>query len=225
MNEKKHFVYKTINTLTGEYYIGKHTGYEDDDYLGSGVLLNKAINLIGEEFFKREILSFHKSSEEAYKAEKELVTKELLKDELCYNLIEGGCGFGNETKSVRQYDLDGYFIKQWESIKSAVEYLGGAVTKIPDCCKYNAKSAGGYQWFYTNEVEDVDFVGSVRRKQNSGGGNTSRVGWFKDDKWYPSSRQAFIQTNNYWESGKLGPQLIELGFTEMTEEEYEQKRY
>lgn len=39
----KHYIYLTTNLITNEKYIGKHYGELDDDYLGSGIILQRAI--------------------------------------------------------------------------------------------------------------------------------------------------------------------------------------
>ena len=36
MSKKVNYVYQTTDPLTGEFYIGKHLGYIDDNYKGSG---------------------------------------------------------------------------------------------------------------------------------------------------------------------------------------------
>ena len=50
------YIYLTTNLVNGKKYIGQHNGSIKDDYLGSGVLLVKAIKKYGKENFKKEIL-------------------------------------------------------------------------------------------------------------------------------------------------------------------------
>lgn len=60
--------------------------------MGSGRYLKAAIKKYGIENFKREILEFHNSKDELYSREKELVNRELIKDPMCMNIMEGGRG-------------------------------------------------------------------------------------------------------------------------------------
>ena len=90
---KKHFIYLTTNLITGEKYIGKHYGTEDDSYLGSGIILKKAIVKYGKENFKRNILYISKNAEENNQKEKEFIkTFNAIEDKTFYNIAEGGDG-------------------------------------------------------------------------------------------------------------------------------------
>jgi hypothetical protein len=53
-------------------------------------------------------------------------------------------------KSVLQFDKQGNFIKQWDSIKKASVVVNGFDSSIHNCLKGRVKSAGGYVWKYTN---------------------------------------------------------------------------
>lgn len=86
-------IYKTTNLINNRFYIGFHCCSQlDDDYLGSGTAINRAIKKYGEENFKREILIMCSSFEELVLKEESIVNIELLKDPLCYNLTIGGKG-------------------------------------------------------------------------------------------------------------------------------------
>jgi hypothetical protein len=53
-------------------------------------------------------------------------------------------------KSVMQYDMDGTFIKKWDSIKDATYSIAGHNSgRIVDCLKGRSASAYGYIWKYT----------------------------------------------------------------------------
>lgn len=93
MKKKHYLVYKTTNLVNGKIYIGKHeTENLDDGYLGSGILIQRAIEKYGKENFKREILFECSTREEMNAKEAELVNEEFLKRDDVYNLKQGGEG-------------------------------------------------------------------------------------------------------------------------------------
>ena len=99
---KFHYVYKTTNTINNKYYIGLRSSEKlNDGYLGSGVLLKRAIQKYGKEFFVKEILVVFGSREEASLYEQKIITKEMVQDAECYNLCVGGdnSGAGKRTNS------------------------------------------------------------------------------------------------------------------------------
>lgn len=53
-------------------------------------------------------------------------------------------------KAVNQYDLDGNFLKQWNSMSEASSFLKVTVTGISDCCRGKWRTSGGYIWKYEN---------------------------------------------------------------------------
>lgn len=61
---KRYFIYLTTNLVTGEKYIGKHYGELDDSYLGSGLILKRAVTKYGKENFERDILYISKDDQE-----------------------------------------------------------------------------------------------------------------------------------------------------------------
>lgn len=82
-------IYKITNKLDGKFYIGKHkTKNLDDDYMGSGTLIRRAIKKHGIENFLKEILLVFDNEEEMNEAEKQMVV--LCEDS--YNLCPGGKG-------------------------------------------------------------------------------------------------------------------------------------
>lgn len=86
-------VYLTTNKITNTKYIGKHiTNNLDDSYLGSGMLLIKAINKYGSENFEKEILYVFDNEKEMNEKEKELITEDIVKSSEYYNIALGGQG-------------------------------------------------------------------------------------------------------------------------------------
>jgi len=102
---KKRFIYITTNKINNKKYIGRHTGYVDDNYLGLGIDLLKDIDMYGKENFSREIIEIVETNEELNIAEKKWIN--LLNantDPLFYNLMEGGIG-GNSLVNLSQEQL------------------------------------------------------------------------------------------------------------------------
>ena len=86
-------VYKITNMSNGMTYTGVHkTPNPNDEYMGSGTYIKRAIKKHGRENFKKEIIASFDNAVDAYKLEKELVTKDFVDNEGTYNLKPGGHG-------------------------------------------------------------------------------------------------------------------------------------
>lgn len=62
-------------------------------------------------------------------------------------------------KVILQYDLNGNFIKEWESAVSASKNLGIERSDITSCCNYKIKTSGGFIWRHKGDelqCEDID---------------------------------------------------------------------
>ena len=55
-------------------------------------------------------------------------------------------------KSILQYDLDGNFIRKWESISEASKYYGITASRIVLVLKNKRNSTCGYKWIYNNNA-------------------------------------------------------------------------
>lgn len=86
-------VYKTVNLSNGKYYFGVHkTENPDDDYLGSGNYIRRAITKYGELGFRKDVLFTYLDPESAFAKEDELIQCYRGRDSLCMNLRKGGSG-------------------------------------------------------------------------------------------------------------------------------------
>lgn len=95
-NMNNYYVYEIENLINGKRYIGKrhcHCPIEEDTYMGSGILIKRAINKYGIDNFTKRVLAICNSDDEAYLKEKELI--ESFNAQLSvryYNLAGGGSG-------------------------------------------------------------------------------------------------------------------------------------
>jgi group I intron endonuclease len=85
-------IYKTTNLVNGKFYIGQDS-HNNPEYLGSGLLLMKAIDKYGKENFKKDIIEYCDSKEILNEREifwiKELKSQERA---VGYNIANGGEG-------------------------------------------------------------------------------------------------------------------------------------
>lgn len=104
MSELIHFVYITTNTVNGKKYIGDHSSETlDDDYLGSGLLIIKAIKKCKKENFNRQILEQFNTKEAAFKSQEKYIKQYNTLVPNGYNISpKGGVGItrchSSETK-------------------------------------------------------------------------------------------------------------------------------
>ncbi len=93
-------VYKTTNLVNTRFYYGIHrTQNPQDRYLGSGVVIRRAIMKYGRESFCKEVLFQFETLIEANAKEIELISA-AKENPLCYNLHSGGSGDAREQISA-----------------------------------------------------------------------------------------------------------------------------
>ena len=154
---KYHFIYKTTCSVNGKFYYGMHsTDNLDDGYIGSGTQLWHSIKKHGIENFKLEILEFCPDREALKKREAELITEDMLQDQMCMNLALGGNGgYGNEAQ------------------KHAFTRAGQiAMMKTKDHSTCNRKSA------LTRKESDPDHLRNIQKKATEAAKNiNSKMMW------------------------------------------------
>lgn len=166
--KKYNFVYQTTNLINGKIYIGVHSTNDlDDGYLGSGNLISKALKKYGKENFKREILEFFETKNEAYIYESLVVNSDFILRDDIYNITEGGYGVSthseqglqklsecNKNMAIMRNSYGDIIKISREDIlfKTLVGHTKGMVC---------AKDENGIECFITKELFDSDsrFVG------------------------------------------------------------------
>jgi len=99
-------LYKITHESSGRYYYGKHNGVSQKNtgkmsglYWGSGKAIKDLIKKYGTDNLTYNILCYG-SPEYIFELESKIVTKELIEEDLCLNLCEGG--LGSPMKSEEQ---------------------------------------------------------------------------------------------------------------------------
>ena len=124
---KYHYFYKITNNLNGHFYYGVHnTNDLNDGYMGSGTRLHYAYKKYGIENFTKEILKYFNSSKEAFEYEAEIVNEDLVKDNNCYNIQQGGKGF-NTIGLISVKDKNG---NTFLTNKDDPRYLSGELVGV-----------------------------------------------------------------------------------------------
>ena len=157
------------------------------------------------------------------------------------NIHPGGSFWGESAKtSIVQFDLDGHKVNRFDSAINAGRFLfdklGGThyegrdrghfyQANITANCVGRCKSVKEYVWLYESEVGDIDYIGPVERKYDTGGGNTSRrcLINLKSLDVFGSSIKAWMDYSggkNNWPSGSKVDYLEKNGYLEISKEEY-----
>ena len=99
----KNFVYITTNLINGKQYVGSHNG-QKEGYMGSGVLILKAIKKYGPKNFRREILEENLSIEESRLNEEKYIKKYNTLQPNGYNISPtGGLGiYGCHSENTKR---------------------------------------------------------------------------------------------------------------------------
>lgn len=93
-----YYTYCITNTINNKYYYGFHVSKSlDDDYLGSGVAIRKAVSKYGRSAFIKEIVSIYWTYDDLLAGEAKLITQDIVDDPMSYNMRVGGKG-GSSSK-------------------------------------------------------------------------------------------------------------------------------
>lgn len=99
-----HYIYRITNKINGKTYIGQHKYKKlNDNYMGSGKLIIKAIKKYGVENFNKEILEFDIPSVDlANDWEQMYILFERAKGKAEYNIANGGNGKGTVSEETKR---------------------------------------------------------------------------------------------------------------------------
>lgn len=63
-----------------------------------------------------------------------------------WDILDKNFKINKNNKKVIQYNIDGDFIKEWDSATEASKYLNTSIGGISNCCNYKLKTSQGYVW-------------------------------------------------------------------------------
>lgn len=164
----KYIVYVTKNVVNDKLYIGVHETEDPnvfDGYIGCGVYVSMpstyynpetpfqyAVKKYGPSKFIRSIIAIFDDEDSAYKLEEQLVTKEVVYSKQYYNAVLGGIKPKHIPRLIYQYNINGQFIKEWET-KEAANMYSVSKDSFNGSIRHKNKLAGFY-WSY----EKLDII-------------------------------------------------------------------
>jgi group I intron endonuclease len=197
-----YIVYKTTNQVNGKFYIGTHKTVDlNDDYLGSGVLLTRAIEKYGIENFKKEILFVFDNPKDMFAKEAEIVNEDFLSENNTYNLKKGGFGgfdYINENpdKFLTEKRLSFLWTnkernERWKRKYDSSEEFRKQVRQNAELASTQSRLNNPNGTFFKrkHKEETKKRIGEITKKYQSGSGN-SQYGkvWIFNEKLQQSIR-------------------------------------
>jgi len=109
MKQIYRYLYQITNHINGKIYVGVHvTDDINDGYMGSGKILNAAIQKHGIENFTKTILEFFETSNDMFQKEEEIVNEAFVQRSDTYNIKIGGKGGFDYINSTGKNKRAGY---------------------------------------------------------------------------------------------------------------------
>jgi len=116
------YIYSTKNILNEKCYVGQHASNDKDNkYLGSGILIDKAIKKYGRKNFIKTIIEFCNNEEELNEREIYWIKQLNTIHPYGYNISEGG--YGNGTRGVVPWNKGKHGIYSKETIEKMTKKL------------------------------------------------------------------------------------------------------
>lgn len=191
------FIYITTNLVNNKKYIGMHKGSIEDNYLGSGKILTRAIEKCGRENFKREILSYANSKEELEKLEKYFIEKyNAVNDENFYNIHIGGSG-GNTIAGYTEEEKQQYRLKMREALLNSKNPPYGH--KLSDSTREKIRQKQLQHWKNISE-EDRNKFKEIMRNAVTGEKNPNYNNHWNQEK---KEKLSELRKKNGKSKGKL----------------------
>ena len=217
MKEKVYYIYMTTNLINNKKYIGQHKGYIDDNYLGSGTTITKAIQKYGRENFSKTIIEICSPSNIDEREKYWIKKYNAVEDKNFYNNQEGGTGGdgwracqnwmkNNPSKAKQIYKANGENLQKWvkanpELSKQNTEIMLSAAREWqknnPDKVKQHMKQVNKkkIQWQKEHPDEYKKQVDAWRRAGSEA--NSQKILCITTNKIFSSISEAARFYNTY----------------------------
>lgn len=221
-----YIIYQTKNKITNSIYIGQHkTNDLNDGYLGSGLILGRAIAKYGKENFEKTILYFCNSQEELNEKEKELVNEEFVNRPDTYNITLGGGSWfhcnGKNHNNKHNYRKTGFLQKTNDGIYPIAKWLNSlSDVEFKEYCKHISDavkkhiSIFGSWWSGKHHSEETKqkMHETHLKNHHQQGSKNSQYGkhWWKDpnDKTKSMPIKEGDSIPEGWIKGRWGKKLV-----------------
>ena len=204
-----HYLYKTTCLVTGRYYIGMHsTNNLDDGYMGSGKRLRYSLRTHGVDNHVKEILEFFESRELLIEAEIKAITPDMITDDNCMNLTEGGSG-GHGARFLTKEQLSKGGKVSGDIIKKRIEndedfklkYQLNLISIVNKACEEGKYSKNKFR----KEKHSEETKQKMRKSKNVGSTN-SQFGtcWITKEETNKKIKKEDLETylNEGWVKGR-----------------------
>lgn len=180
-----YLIYKITNIVNNKIYVGKHkTKNKNDDYMGSGLNIRRAIKKYGKDKFIKEIIYECSSEEEMNQREKDIVDEEFILRMDTYNINVGGdggwrycnkhrkiCGI-DRVNSDKLNNKVGQCYIHLNRMKTDENYKKEIIKKISEGMRAKWK-IDGHRWVGRKHSEETKRkIGEKNRERQSGKGNS-----------------------------------------------------
>jgi hypothetical protein len=158
-------VYQVTDLVSGKVYIGRHATYcLQDDYLGSGRLIQQAVIKHGRNNFRKKILFVFATAKESHDKERELVTESFCQQDTTYNMIPGGQGSFNHinrilTRADRQkLGRKGGPLAAAETMRKRTGLFGMSRSKLLESCAAGGRALRGLSKSETMKAKHREYI-------------------------------------------------------------------